>query len=80
MPKLAREIYAPTLFALRGRVLAAHIVVPHDHEAVGIALVLAELDVAPLQGHKLAAAEASPHGGEKQGVVVCADLFRSLKK
>ena len=43
--------------ALRGCVLAAHVIVLHDNEAICIVLISAELDVSPLHGDQLAAAK-----------------------
>jgi hypothetical protein len=38
-------------------VLAAHVIVLHDNEAICIVLISAELDVSPLHGDQLAAAK-----------------------
>ena len=59
---------------------AAHVVVLHQNEAVGINLLPAELDVAPLQGHEFAAAESSAHRHQEKGVVLRADLLGRVQE
>jgi hypothetical protein len=55
--QLSRQINAPAPLALRGRVLAAHVIVLHNDEAIRILLVLPKLEVL-LHCDELAAAKA----------------------
>ncbi|MGC2058107.1 MAG: hypothetical protein WA653_07590 [Candidatus Sulfotelmatobacter sp.] len=39
--------------------LTSHVVVLHDNEAISVFLVFPELNISPLNGHELAATQAS---------------------
>ncbi len=59
--------------------LAAHVVVLHHDEALGI-VVAAELDVAPLDCHEFSAAQAGAHCHQEQGIIGRANLLGSLQE
>jgi hypothetical protein len=65
-----RQINAPALLALRGRVFAAHVIVLHNNEAIRILLVSPELDVAPLHRDEFAAAKARAQCHQEQRVIL----------
>ncbi|HXM62985.1 MAG TPA: hypothetical protein VN950_19140 [Terriglobales bacterium] len=58
--------------------LTSHVVVLHDHEAVGILVIPAELDVSKLQGDQLAAAKTRAQGSQEQRLVIRTDHLRGF--
>ena len=71
-PQLSRQINAPALLALRGRVLAPHVIVLHNDEAIRILLVLPKLEVSPLHCDELATAKARAQCHQEQRVILFA--------
>jgi len=57
-------------------VLAADVVVLDKNEAVLIFVVLAELDVCPVQSNQFTTPQASPHGQEEDWAVCGSDTLR----
>src|ERR1700692_3181678 len=79
-PQLSRQINSPALLALRGRVLAAHVIVLHNDEAIRILLVLPKLEVSPLRCDELATAKARAQCHQEQRVIPRTNLFCSLEE